>query len=456
MPRRLDRDELWRQLSRLLERGGTSSAPELTRQLGISQATFSRLAADRAADLFVTGRGRSTRYAVRRAISEVEPEPPIYEVDAAAAARRIARLVPLAGGRYHVEPEVPEVERRSYDDLPHFVQELCPSGFLGRVVPRLHPELGHPADVRLWSAEQSLRYLCRFGSNLPGNLIVGAAAFELHLEALRSPPPPVPRARRGRSYAAIASDLLRAAPPGASAGGEQPKFLARRGPDGVEVLVKFSPPAGDRVARRWADLLVCEHLAHRTLAEHGQSAARSALVRGSGRVFLEIERFDRVGAGGRRGVLSLLALDAEFVRRLQSWTDSAEGLARAGHISAASVERLRWLELFGALIANTDMHAGNASFFCRATRTAGLAPAYDMLPMHYAPLHGELVDRPFGAPTPSPSLASVWTSACRAAADFWKAVAQHRLIAPELRAIASQNRGEVERALQEGRCLPRG
>lgn len=45
-----------------------------------------------------------------------------------------------------------------YDDLPWFLFDLRPSGFLGRFVPMRHPELGLPVDIRAWSAEHLLGY----------------------------------------------------------------------------------------------------------------------------------------------------------------------------------------------------------------------------------------------------------------------------------------------------------
>jgi hypothetical protein len=46
------------------------------------------------------------------------------------------------------------------------------------------------------------------------------------------------------------------------------------------------------------------------------------------------------------------------------------------------------LQAFGVLIGNTDMHAGNLSFVSEHGRPYQLAPAYDMLPMGFAPRTG--------------------------------------------------------------------
>src|SRR5690606_41232569 len=61
----------------------------------------------------------------------------------------------------------------------------------------------------------------------------------------------------------FAAEAMRSTP-GSSAGGEQPKFLARLlDGSGAErsVLVKFSAPMDQTPGRRWADLLACEWLA---------------------------------------------------------------------------------------------------------------------------------------------------------------------------------------------------
>jgi hypothetical protein len=80
------------------------------------------------------------------------------------------------------------------------------------------------------------------------------------------------------------------------------------------------------------------------------------------RAYLQVERFDRVGRAGRLGLISLGALDDEFVGERLGWSQSAAALLRAGLIDAGDARELRWLSAFGSLIANTDMHLGNASF----------------------------------------------------------------------------------------------
>ena len=379
----------------------------------------------------------------------------IYQIQESGAARKLAVLHAIRPRGFYLEASSEAGESAFFQDLPYFLDDLRPSGFLGRLIPRRHPELEAPSDIQLWSADQSLTYISRYGWNLPGNLIVGDAAFRLYLQNMESPPDLVPAGQRQNQYPLLASDVMNQGVPGSSAGGEQPKFLASRTPGPVPVLVKFSPPVTDPVAQRLADLLVAEHLGHQALNEHGHPAARSELVRGGNRLFLEVERFDRLAGSGRRGVISLFALDAEFVGRLQSWSDTANQLLALKKIDSDTAAAIRWRELFGRLIANTDMHGANLALFTDGFRVTGLAPAYDMLPMAYSPQQGHLRDPPLALPIPDPGDAPIWARVCGAAIDFWSRVSSHPLVSEDFRRIAATNATVVERGRAIDRLLPR-
>ncbi len=356
---------------------------------------------------------------------------------------------------FHVEPAVADVAEDFHDDLPWFLNDLRPSGFLGRLVPRRHPDLGLPPDIRSWTSDHCLAYLCRHGWNMPGNLVVGDEAFGLFLSGTSYPHEPVHEEDRARRYPDIAADVLAAGPPGSSSAGEQPKFLVDRASGPVPLLVKFSPPARDETSRRLADLLWCEHLAHDALLEAGRPAARSGIFEAGGRVFLEVERFDRAPPSGRRGLISLQSLDSEFVGGAISWTATASALAGLGVIDRRTLREVRWLECFGRLIGNTDMHLGNVSFLAAGTRVTGIAPAYDMLPMQYAPQAGHLPDIAFRPAAPGPSDADVWEEAHAAALGFWARVAAHPQVSGGFRAIARSNLSEIEALAVLARMLPR-
>jgi len=451
----LDNARLGQELLRYLAVAGPATATAMRKQLGISQPAFSRLVKLASRDLLVAGRARSTRYAARRSVPRVGSIVPVYEIDETGGSRHLADLHAVQPGGFFVEALEPgDLDDGFCPDLPYFLHEMRPSGFLGRLIPRLYPELDAPRDISLWSGDHCLEYLTRFGWNLSGDLLVGEEAFRRHLEATLAPADAVLRKDRARRYPRLADDVLAAGPPGSSAGGEQPKFLVSLSPGPTSALVKFSPPREDALGQRIADLLVAEHLAHQILAAHGRPAARSDLVEGGGRVFLEVERFDRIAPHGRKGLLSLAALDLEFIGRARGWVDTGRELERQGRIDPPTLEEIRWVERFGQLIANTDMHLGNLSFFTRGTRLQGLAPIYDMLPMLYAPQQAQLLAPRFQPPIPSPDDAPIWSEVCRAAREFWTAVSTHPGISPAFQAIAGDNLPVIDAASKLASALP--
>lgn len=446
--------ELERRLLAELSLVQSASTPELGRALGISQPSFSRLVKRLGGRLLVVGRARATRYAARRSIPDLGERLPVYEIDSRARASKVAILHAVLPDGFFVESLSAEIDGTFHKDLPYWLHELRPSGFLGRLVPLQHPELELPADTRNWSADQTLRYIANYGSNLSGSLIVGDAAFQRYVSLAQQPQNAVSARTRKQRYPALSADALAAGAPGSSAGGEQPKFLATKIPPGSSVLVKFSPPRSSALGRRIADLLVAEHLALQILTNHGKSASKSELVESTTRMFLEVERFDRNPSGGRLDVLSLMALDAEFVGRMLNWTDSVTRLAELGIVPRPLVADVAWLELFGQLIANTDMHSANLSFIMRGNRVVALAPVYDMLPAQYAGQQGHLGSATFRAPWPTPAMIGLWDSASRAALELWASVAQHASVSASFRRIAVQNGRQVEAFRAKARLLP--
>jgi len=347
----------------------------------------------------------------------------------------------------HIALEQGGVDAGFYPDLPWFLNDLRPAGFLGRLIPRLHPEL--PRDITLWTGDQALAYLVRHGSDAMGAFVLGEHA----VDRVAVPGIPIALAARSERYPQLAEEVLSHGLVGSSAAGEQPKFLALRALDSageaaVDVLTKFSPPLvgndGEHPSRRVADLLVAEHIAHGVVASFGLPACRSEVFEAGGRVFLEVERFDRTASGqtsrrGRCGVVSLGAFDGGLVGRLESWSDTARELHAARRIDTATSASIRWLQLFGRCIANSDMHHGNLSLMTRGARVDGLAPSYDMLPMAYMPQAGNVRTPPFVVPTPRHDELVVWPVVRRAAIGFWREVADHADISEAFRAIALAN-----------------
>ena len=105
--------------------------------------------------------------------------------------------------------------------------------------------------------------------------------------------------------------------------------------------------------------------------------------------FLEVQRFDRLGARVRRALHSFSVLDAEFVGNGGNWPVIARALVKEGVITppqAFDTAGLLWAS--GTLIDNTDMHSGNLSCLSEGRRPYELAPAYGMTSMASAPKTG--------------------------------------------------------------------
>jgi hypothetical protein len=306
--------------------------------------------------------------------------------------------------------------------------------------------------VLLWNADDVLLALLRHGDDAPGDLHVGEAALPSAHQRTLNRADGVRVAERADEYPKRAEAALRGENFGSSAGGEQPKFaLSPLIGDGVQpVIVKFSERTETPGARRWADLLVCEHLAGIVLEESGLSAAQSEIFEAGGRVFLQSARFDRTAAGGRTGFVSLFALDAAFYGhgRIDWWRFAPE-LERDGWIDADSARRLRVYGWFGTLIANNDMHLANAALQLTDARPLRLLPAYDMLPMHFRPAtSGEVVERRYEVTLPTPERRDDWHEGARTASVFWQRVADDARISAGFRAVASDAGSALDRAIR--------
>ena len=214
------------------------------------------------------------------------------------------------------------------------------------------------------------------------------------------------------------------------------------------MIVKFSERSSTPAGQRWADLLQCEHLAGEVLRDHGIAAAESELIRADGRVFLQSTRFDRTPVLGRRGLVSLAALDAAYYGHGRiDWWKFAPQLQRDGWLAADDARTLALRGWFGALIGNSDMHLGNASLILADARPLALAPSYDMLPMALRPAStGEIVPRTLDIPAPLPEHHTDWLSAADMAMRFWTRVAASEGITATFRDIAAMQLQKLDAA----------
>jgi hypothetical protein len=315
------------------------------------------------------------------------------------------------------------------DGLPMELADARPSGFLGRLFAANHPDLRLPPRLADWSDHHILIAMSRRGEDLPGNLVVGDESFA-RWQAFDVP------ARTRNDYPGLAEATIAGHPPGSSAGGERPKFGAFV--DGRHVLVKFAArgAAGGVVARRWCDLLVLEALALDVVSSRGLSVARTAIVDTASHYFLESERFDRAGMRGR---IAVMTLAAAYDDPADPWARAAAVLTSAGRLSDADARRLRWLDAFGALIANTDRHPHNVVFFTEGA-TLRLAPAFDQVSMFYAPTaDGQVPPRVFALPYATSDTLDVWDDARSAAREFWQRASDDARVSDDVRRISAAN-----------------
>lgn len=429
-------------------RNGSATSKVLTEALGISQPTLSRRIRDLAEAVLAIGKGRATRYALRRVVGG-ESYFPLYQMDEQGKVSKLATLHPVYPAECYAVQNEQNGEWQLYDGLPWYLNDLRPIGFLGRAWGKAVSQVLHlPEDTRLWSEEQRLLALCHSGDDMSGSLLPGNGSYQRWL--MRSPEKAVPIADKNARYAELAKQALAGELVGSSAGGEQPKFITyaelrdgRRG----HVLVKFSTAPENPNAQRWSDLLIAESLALRVVADAGFPAAQGeVLLDENGQCFLEIERFDRVGEFGRVPMVSLEALDAEFSGSGNAnWVTAAEGLLRQGVIDRHTCQKMALYWAFGRLIANSDMHQGNLSFLRPERRPVALAPLYDMLPMAFAPtssgnMRQDAVEIRLGHEVSG----AVWRQAELMALEFWQRTAQHESISEAFRMIAGQMLAQVQ------------
>jgi HipA-like protein len=402
---------------------GALSAADLRERLDVSRATLMRMVREAGPEILRVGRGRATQYGLREVWPNLDSSRfPMFRISESGRAVSAGELITLA---FHQTAWMPIAVVVS--GLPPELADARPSGFLGRHFAVANADLKLPPRLSDWSDHHILLAMSRRGEDLPGNLIIGEESFARWQE-LR----PVSRSRN--DYPVLAKATIEGHPPGSSAGGERPKFGVMLGDR--HMLVKFAGRGGDAVARRWCDLLILEGMALQTVASHGLSAAPTNVIETPDYWFLESERFDRVGVRGRIDVISLAAVHDDLA---DPWARAAEALKDTRRLSDEDARRIRWLDAFGALIANTDRHQYNILFFLEGSELR-LAPAFDQVSMLYAPTgDGQVPPRDFALPHATASTLDVWDDARGAAREFWEQGSHDTRLSDDARLICENN-----------------
>lgn len=420
---------------------GFATSKEIQYATRLNQAAVSRQLRSMGESVVRLRTGRMVQYAITKNAFGSDDKLSLYMVDAHGNNTAIAVVRPLVHGGFLVEPltGMPTVflgegKNGYYSDLPYFLRDLAPQGFLGRQIAEEMASKSEefPNDPRQWNVGHIGRYLVSNGDDLPGNLKFGEQA---HLRVRRKPVVSTPD-----EYPELAEKVMSGIIPGSSAGGEQPKFTAFCGDRLAHVIVKFSPEGNDPIARRWRDILITEYYAMEALHAQKFPAAEVKLIEEGNRLFLESRRFDRSGEYGRMSMISLQYVDAEFTGEGSGWHRAMYALHKKNLVSWQHCFDATFLWGFGLLINNTDMHLGNLSLSIEGD-VFKILPVYDMCSMGFAPRGGEV--SPYSVPHPDLSSIEIIgeeaVSVLRnATSDFWSRVTNDERISNEFRQFLEQ------------------
>ena len=141
----------------------------------------------------------------------------------------------------------------------------------------------------------------------------------------------------------------------------------------------------------------------------------------------------------------MLSLAAASGQVAGGWSAAAETLKTSRRLSADDARKLVLLDAFGEAIGNTDRHLYNVALFTGDAGKLRLAPAFDQLPMVYAPGRSGSMRMELVPPVRlRAEWLSVWEEASALAAEFWRRAAQADL-EPAMRAIATAHAGRIHR-----------
>ena len=428
---------------------GPQTAIQLAKASGVSRPTISR-ALNQVPGLVRIGKGPSSTYGLANPIADLGCEWPLYLIDEQGSPEQVGTLTSLAPRTWHLDKissnawgSLSDIQFSNglYPDLPWFLDDVKPQGFLGRAFAKKYGHLlkegSNPVN---WSSAAVAEALLRYGGDLPGAFVLGKDALR---EALKPQLSIVVKERESK-YPALAAAVLEGDVWGSSAAGEQPKFTTTilRGETTEAVIVKFSGPRINPANERWADLLAAEHLAGTVLSEAGFPVAQSCIIDAGDRRFLEIKRFDRTSQGGRVPVVSLRAIDAAFIGTGSGlWSAVSDDLLRENWITETDASTLAALGRFGTMISNSDMHYGNVSFILNRQKPLQLAPSYDMLPMGLRPN----IEGTVPMETSLDLGPSIDVQIRDLAKEFWNRVSESSLVTTNFQQIAVRQANRIKK-----------
>src|SRR5205814_9212484 len=184
-------------------------------------------------ELAICGRGRRTRYALRRPWRGKLESFPVYRVDGAGKTHRAAvlDLISPSGSAWDSAalgwPAPDFMADGWFEGLPYPLLDMQPQGFLGRNYARQNAARLHISDnPGEWSDDDIVTVLTQGGCDFAGNLLVGTEAVATFLNEARVDVVACTDAHVPTRYPELATQAMAGGAAGSSAGGEFPKFTA--------------------------------------------------------------------------------------------------------------------------------------------------------------------------------------------------------------------------------------
>ncbi len=369
------------------------------------------------------GKARATTYVAVKPINNDYKSLPLFEVKGRSSAIKIAEFHLLYKGKTllkaaHILPGLPP-------QLDNFPQD----SFLAA----LHAPQSDtcwPGNYSDWNIEDKIQALICDGQLLPGNLILGEQALEKYL-ANYEHPLQINESLRHAAYPKVLNTLAQGSYRGEIIHGSEPKFCAvvtGKEHKTRHVIVKFSEPMQDIRGKRMADLLMAEHLALEFLARQGLKTVRSKVIKAANRVFLEIERYDRINEYTRQGAIEL------------------PELKNHQNLSEETLNKIELVELFTQLIGDIRWNQTEVAIFQQGLSNQEIVPFYDIAPSLYRPEStGYISKESIVIKPPTARNTSFWFNAMDLAQGYWQEIVKYPYLSSDFRSLAKKNMLEIKR-----------